>query len=444
MFLVKKYLYLILFCALNGSVYSQVNLVDSLKHALKNAAHDTTRCSVLNLIIEAEADDNIWPGYNEQLLQLSVKNESVSTGTLAAIYIKYHATALNNIGFLAEHKGDVSNALENYHKSLKLYENINDKLGIATSLSNIGTIYYDQNDINKALDYYYKSLQLREQINDKQGIAYSLQNIGVSYNTKGDKNKALEYYLKSLKIAEELQDKYGIANSLYIIGSIYKSQNNSQKALDYFNKSLTLDEEIQDKRGIANSLNNIASLKLKTGQINEALAYALKSQKTAKEIGYPENIRFSANTLKEIYKQQNKYKEAFEMFELEIRMRDSINNQETQKAAIKKQMQYSYEKKELEMKAEQDKKDVISKENLKQKEKERNYFMAGFAIVMLLAIFILRGYKQKQKANLIITAQKLLVEEKQKEILDSIRYAKRIQTSLLPSEKYIHRSLNKK
>ena len=31
--------------------------------------------------------------------------------------------------------------------------------------------------------------------------------------------------------------------------------------------------------------------------------------------------------------------------------------------------------------------------------------------------------------------------EKQKENLDSIRYAKRIQTALLPSEKYIERNL---
>lgn len=33
------------------------------------------------------------------------------------------------------------------------------------------------------------------------------------------------------------------------------------------------------------------------------------------------------------------------------------------------------------------------------------------------------------------------VEEKQKEILDSIRYAKRIQQSLLPTEKYIDKKL---
>ncbi|MDP3145162.1 MAG: hypothetical protein Q8N66_07160, partial [Bacteroidota bacterium] len=140
---------------------------------------------------------------------------------------------------------------------------------------------------------------------------------------------------------------------------------------------------------------------------------------------------------------QNKYKEAFEMYELEIKMRDSINNQETQKAAIKKQLQYTYEKKELETKAEQDKKDAIAKAELKQKENERNYFIAGFGLVLVLALFILRGYKQKQKANAIIVAQKHLVDEKQKEILDSIRYAKRIQTALLPSEKYIDKSLQK-
>ncbi|MDP3555742.1 MAG: hypothetical protein Q8T03_00120, partial [Bacteroidota bacterium] len=136
-------------------------------------------------------------------------------------------------------------------------------------------------------------------------------------------------------------------------------------------------------------------------------------------------------------------KEAFEMYELEIKMRDSITNQETQKAAIKKQLQYTYEKKELETKAEQDKKDTIAKAELKQKVNERNYFIVGFGLVLILALFILRGYKQKQKANAIIITQKRLVDEKQKEILDSNHYAKRIQTALLPSEKYIEKSLQK-
>jgi hypothetical protein len=58
--------------------------------------------------------------------------------------------------------------------------------------------------------------------------------------------------------------------------------------------------------------------------------------------------------------------------------------------------------------------------------------------------------QQTKKANKIITAQKMeveqqkgLIEEKQKEIVDSINYARRIQRSILPTEKYIERNLKK-
>jgi serine phosphatase RsbU (regulator of sigma subunit) len=56
----------------------------------------------------------------------------------------------------------------------------------------------------------------------------------------------------------------------------------------------------------------------------------------------------------------------------------------------------------------------------------------------------LRGYKQKQKANRelsikneTIILQKHLVEEKQKEILDSITYAKRLQQAILPHKEFL-------
>ncbi|HYG50208.1 MAG TPA: hypothetical protein VD905_04860, partial [Flavobacteriales bacterium] len=42
-----------------------------------------------------------------------------------------------------------------------------------------------------------------------------------------------------------------------------------------------------------------------------------------------------------------------------------------------------------------------------------------------------------------IELEKQLVEEKNKEILDSIHYSKRIQQALLPSEKYIERNLKR-
>jgi serine phosphatase RsbU (regulator of sigma subunit) len=54
-----------------------------------------------------------------------------------------------------------------------------------------------------------------------------------------------------------------------------------------------------------------------------------------------------------------------------------------------------------------------------------------------LILIVFRSYTQKRKANFIISKQKEIVEHKNKEILDSINYAKYIQNALLPSEKAI-------
>ena len=81
----------------------------------------------------------------------------------------------------------------------------------------------------------------------------------------------------------------------------------------------------------------------------------------------------------------------------------------------------------------------------------------GFVFVLLLALLSLRGFRNKQRVNVIISkqkedvelakkiieGQKLEVELKQKEILDSIYYAKRIQTALITNENYIGKCLNR-
>ena len=79
---------------------------------------------------------------------------------------------------------------------------------------------------------------------------------------------------------------------------------------------------------------------------------------------------------------------------------------------------------------------------------QRNIFIGGFGLMAAMAVVVLRGYNQKKKANAIITQQKKevetqkhVIEEKQKEILDSIHYAKRIQSALLTHERYIEKNL---
>ena len=70
--------------------------------------------------------------------------------------------------------------------------------------------------------------------------------------------------------------------------------------------------------------------------------------------------------------------------------------------------------------------------------------------VLIFSFFIYRALKLNKHQTKIISEQKELVEkqkeeveERQKEILDSIYYARRIQRSLLTSEKYIDKNLKR-
>ena len=64
-------------------------------------------------------------------------------------------------------------------------------------------------------------------------------------------------------------------------------------------------------------------------------------------------------------------------------------------------------------------------------------------MIISFAILI-RLYRNNKKNNKLLIEKNKVIEEKQSEIIASIRYAKRIQESMLPSKKYINSKLNSK
>ncbi len=438
-----RYFAFLFFTLLSNYLIGQNPAIDSLQIILKSAKEDTNKVNILYQLSEEYSAAKDVLNYAQQALSLAEKLSTSSIKAIANAGKKGIANASNNIGYVHNHQGDIPKALEWYHKSLKIREEIGDKSGIGNSLNNLGFIYLNQGDITKAMEYFQKGLKILEEIGDKKGVARSIGNIAGIYSNQGDKANALVWFDKSLKIQQEIGDLQGMARSLNNIGSLYGNKGEFDKALEWFHKSLKIYEENDDKFGVSYSLNNIGGIYLKQNNYKRAKEYCCRALLTAKEIGYPEDILHASKRLSTIYKALGNYKEALEMHELFKLMADSINNVETRKSGLKKQMQYDFEKKENATKSEQEKKDVIAQEELQRQKVVRNSFIGGFALVLILALVVLRSYRQKRKTNIEITAQKHTIEEKQKEILDSIHYAKRIQTALITSEKYISKTLNR-
>jgi len=456
----KPIIYISLFfISFNGvsQIFSDAQLyqIDSLNAVINNPnSHDTSLAESYLVLSEILYISNI-----DTLKYLCEKSELIAEKSLLKnnsdkvqkSLKESLARALNNIGYINYSKGKIKAALNYFISSLKLQEELGNKSGIGQSLNNIGVIYFDLDQINEAIDYYQRSLKIHEEIGDKDGIASSLNNLGAMYNVQGQPKEALDYSIRSLKIQEELGDKIGIANTLNNIGSLYNRQGEIIEALDYYTRGLKIQEEIADKKGISSSLNNIATIYSKQDKLEQAAIYALRSLSISQQIGHPANIGQAASLLSIVYKKQEKGLKALEMYKLSITMRDSITNQETLNAAVQQQALYENEKNKTIDDAEHDKVLAIEQEKKAKQEVIIFSIAGGLCLVAIFLVFMLSRLKVTRKQKYIIEQQKVKVEqqkeetelahyaleEKNQEILDSIIYAKRIQSAILPQMKVV-------
>lgn len=414
---------------------------DSLIKLLKTAKQDTSHVNYLNAL----SWEYLITGDYELTISYSEKAEALAK---LIRFKKGMAKAINNQGIVYYYQGNYPKALDYYLRAYKIMEVIGDKKGIANSLNNIGNIYDSQGDYTKALEYYFRSLKIMEEIGVKKGISACLNNIGLIY-MKQDKNpKALDYQLRSLKINEEIGDKKAIAGSLVNIGVIYDSQGDYPKALDFQLRSLKIQEEVRDKNGIALSLNNLGNTYLKTGNTSLAIDYGIKGLAIAQEIEALDLIKGANEVLSKAYQKNYQHQKALEYYKAFVAARDSLFNEDNTKNLVQSELKFDYEKKEQAAKLEQEKKDAIALEEQEKQKVIRNSFMGGFALLLLLSLVIFRSYRNKKRANELISRQKHeveqqkhTIEEKQKDILDSIHYAKRIQDALLKEEQHVSNHL---
>lgn len=242
-------------------VCAQSNKIDSLKQALKNANHDTTKLIALNDIakeFEKKQSDSSLSNYTkskEFAEKLVAKYTKTSKEYKSAMFSL--GKSLSSMSFINNKKGKVAVSIELYNKSLKVFEEINDKSSASNVLNSLGHLYKDIGEIDKAIDYHKKCLIIRQEIKEKGGIASTLNNLGNIYRNQGKIADALEAFNSSLKIREELADKQGIAKSLNNIGIVHDSQGEFQKAIGFYSRSLKISREINDKKSISQTLGNL-------------------------------------------------------------------------------------------------------------------------------------------------------------------------------------------
>jgi len=332
------------------------------------------------------------------------------------IYNSYNSLAntYSQVGVIKKNKTDLERALENYQEALKYIDSTNVSLK-GMVLNNQGVTYFNIGQIIKdtlatlrSIPLYKQSLEYRRISNDSVGIANLYNNIGSSYH---------DLYVVSKKTAYLSQSSYNYEKSI----EIAKLINLPEIYTFYINYAGNLSmegEETKNKEVLQKALKLFSSAHLISKENNDNYNTLLCTEGLAKTYH-----ALKMNDSSVVY--YMKY----------VELKDTILNAENKQIAEDLAMKYESDLKDTENNNLKDqaelREDVISR-----KSTQINLMIAGSTLLITLIVLVFISRQKINKAKIESEKQKKIIEEKNKEIIDSINYAKRLQDAAIPSQEY--------
>jgi len=323
---------------------------------------------------------------NNSTLAFEILNESIENFKEINAK-KWIANTHATLGIIHNTIGNSESALYNGLRALDYYDSnpqdLNDRVMLYYIL---GTIYKDLKKYEDAKNFYLKGVDQAGTDKGNWGgrIFTGLANV---FAALGNYEEALNYSFIALEQMQTEGNHIGISRAISDIGIIYKKQKKYPEALQYLEEGLAIRLKHNFKQFVISSQIEIAETLCEINRYNEALAHLAGAESIAIEINQLPKLAKIYQAISEVYKLQEDYKASLLYAEKLIILNDKIFKTETETRI--KNLQNSL---------------------VKEKEDE---------------IERLRNVELKNAYSLI--------SEKNKEITDSINYARIIQQGIFPS-----------
>lgn len=438
---------------------------DSLLKVLPTA-EDTQRVNVLREISYHNRHDNpaMAMDYADQALKLALELDW-ETGIVAA-YMQKGLVYYN----ISRH----DSAIKYFERALVLAEPRQRPSELAALYSNLGNAYGDIGQNKKCLDCYLKSDYWTKLSNQPFKTVYMKVNIGTIYSVMEQHDSALVFYEEALATMLKLDST---DEKLYIVygnlGATYMELGDTLKAETAFRRSHYFSVKYDNTRALASSYDHLAIIEFWKGNTDTALAYfrkaialsyIIESGQAVSESCYHIGNAFNelgmydsalhylsqgvriAEEIRDIYTMDNYYEEISRSYEKTGRLDSALFYYKKMQATRDTMFDMNKSNIVNEMRVEIEN-ERQQKENallIEQAEKKDLILYASIVLgvlILLLGIVAFNRYLvKKRSAQLLekqkeeILEQKEIIEEKNKDITDSIVYAKRIQNAILPSD----------
>lgn len=430
-----------LFClTLLFAIQAKGQTIDSLKQLLNKPANDTTKGNLYAEIANAY--------YNfDGNLDSALENYSKAVKWFGK---KKHASGLSlahtGLGLIYREKGIYDKSLMNYLKGLEYGKKSKSIKRISKALIGIGVVHHIQGDTTKALYHYREAEQLNLKHKNISGLASIYNNVGLLYSDAKKYETAINYFNKGLKINTELNDQRGIATNCENIGLIYLNDlNDPGKAMENFSRSVALWRGMKDRLSISITLQYISSALFKMNKFKACNDTALLSLQLSKEAHSLSSEMAAHKWTYLSFEKLQQSNKAFEHYKKYVQLKDSLRNEEEIRSITSMQVKYDMEQQKAvdSLKTEARHQVEVSKKQLalEQQQKFILWLGLGLFLTLVFVVFIYIMLMKNKKARKEIALQKMLIEQRNLEVLDSIKYASRIQQAILPPQEQLKKLL---
>jgi len=328
--------------------------------------------------------------------------------------------------------GEQQNAIEKFIESADYYEQIGSYSNKKKIYSNIAILYAEIGQYKNARKYYSSSLEISRRLNDRHDISAGLMEVATMDLYIKDYTKAQERLEEALKIGNSLNDAALLRTCYNLLSQLYKAYGNKKKSKQYYDNFLIYDKTVKEQEA-----NKRTAKKDKVIKDQEAENVILIDQKKAQQNQYE---------LLELRKQLAEQS----LLETISLKEDSLTKIEKQKTIVELQ--------NSQLKDAQRIKDLAIKQQEAEAAKNK-LIMYGGAVGIILLIMVIVGaviaFMQKRKDNKQLELQKIELEVKSdqinsknldledameqiqyqnKNIMQSINYAQRIQEAMMPKQ----------
>jgi predicted ATPase/DNA-binding NarL/FixJ family response regulator len=195
---------------------------------------------------------------------------ALSASGSVAMTASARARALFVAGMMANYQGDHLSAEPLVQESLRLFKELEDKVGTAYALSNAGYVALGRGRYQQAMAVIEEAADLFLEEGEKWGAAIELGFLAVAWRNQGDHERAKRLAERGLAISREIGERQATTSALYTLAILAQTEGEDERARDLLEEGLKLSAELGNEADVAHCLERLASMYGAEGKIVRA------------------------------------------------------------------------------------------------------------------------------------------------------------------------------